>query len=323
MKIAPNKLKMKGHGLTFKILSLNSGGKMKKSVGLLLTISIIAISFAAIFVKWSDAPATIISMYRMYLACFLLLPMVWMKREEFIKLSKKDWMTLFLAGIFLALHFALWFGSLKLTTVASSTIILSLQPIVALLGGFLIYKERTSISTLMTIGISIIGVVMVGWGDVGLSSKSVIIGDILSFLSVIAIVGYLLIGQNQVKKISHWIYSFCVFLFAGFTLNIYNLIIGVPIGGYDTREWGIFLLLAIFPTIAHVIYNLLLNYVNTTTVSMSILGEPVGATILAVILLGEHVIGLQVVGGCFVLLGVFLFLIQQNKTYQLKTKAAK
>lgn len=296
---------------------------MKKSVGLLLTISIIAISFAAIFVKWSDAPATIISMYRMYLACFLLLPMVWMKREEFIKLSKKDWMTLFLAGIFLALHFALWFGSLKLTTVASSTIILSLQPIVALLGGFLIYKERTSISTLMTIGISIIGVVMVGWGDVGLSSKSVIIGDILSFLSVIAIVGYLLIGQNQVKKISHWIYSFCVFLFAGFTLNIYNLIIGVPIGGYDTREWGIFLLLAIFPTIAHVIYNLLLNYVNTTTVSMSILGEPVGATILAVILLGEHVIGLQVVGGCFVLLGVFLFLIQQNKTYQLKTKAAK
>lgn len=323
MKIAPNKLKMKGTGLTFKILSLNSGGKMKKSVGLLLTISIIAISFAAIFVKWSDAPATIISMYRMYLACFLLLPMVWMKREEFIKLSKKDWMTLFLAGIFLALHFALWFGSLKLTTVASSTIILSLQPIVALLGGFLIYKERTSISTLMTIGISIIGVVMVGWGDVGLSSKSVIIGDILSFLSVIAIVGYLLIGQNQVKKTSHWIYSFCVFLFAGFTLNIYNLIIGVPIGGYDTREWGIFLLLAIFPTIAHVIYNLLLNYVNTTTVSMSILGEPVGATILAVILLGEHVIGLQVVGGCFVLLGVFLFLIQQNKTYQLKTKAAK
>jgi drug/metabolite transporter (DMT)-like permease len=323
LKIVPNKLKMKGNGLTFKILSLNSGGKMKTSVGLLLTISIIAISFAAIFVKWSDAPAAIISMYRMYLACFLLLPMVWMKRGDFIKLSKKDWMTLFIAGIFLALHFALWFGSLKLTTVASSTIILSLQPIVALLGGFLIYKERASISTLMTIGISLIGVVMVGWGDFGLSSKSVIIGDILSFLSVIAIVGYLLIGQNQVKKISHWIYSFCVFLFAGLTLNIYNLIIGVPIGGYDTREWGIFLLLAIFPTIAHVIYNFLLNHVNTTTVSMSILGEPVGATILAVILLGEHVIGLQVVGGFFVLLGVFLFLIQQNKTYQLKTKVAK
>jgi drug/metabolite transporter (DMT)-like permease len=165
----------------------------------------------------------------------------------------------------------------------------------------------------MAIGISIIGVVMVGWGDFGLSNKSVIIGDVLSFLSVLAVVGYLLIGQNNVKKISHWNYSFCVFLFAGLSLNIYNLIIGISISGYDVREWEIFLLLAIFPTIAHVIYNFLLNYVNTTTVSMSILGEPIGATILAIVLLGEPVIGLQLVGGFIVLLGVFLFLIQQRK----------
>ncbi|MDQ1002790.1 drug/metabolite transporter (DMT)-like permease [Neobacillus niacini] len=139
-----------------------------------------------------------------------------------MKLSKKEWLFLCIAGVFLAMHFTLWFESLKLTTVASSTIILTLQPIVALLGGFLIYKERTSISTLMAIGISIIGVVMVGWGDFGLSNKSVIIGDVLSFLSVLSVVGYLLIGQNNVKKISHWIYSFCVFLFAGLSLNGYS-----------------------------------------------------------------------------------------------------
>ena len=289
---------------------------MKKPVGLLLTISIIAISFAAIFVKWSEAPSSVLSMYRMYLACVLLLPIIFVKRREFIKLSRREWLFLFISGVFLALHFALWFESLKLTTVASSTIILSLQPIVALLGGYLIYKERTSISTIMAIGISIIGIVMVGWGDFGLSSKSVIIGDILSFLSVIAVVGYLLIGQNKVKQISHWTYSFCVFFFAALSLNIYNLLVGVSIGGYDTREWGIFLLLAIFPTIAHVIYNYLLNYVNTTTISMTILGEPVGATILAVILLGESVFGIQIVGGLFVLLGVFVFLIQQRKLTQ-------
>ncbi|MGE7989154.1 DMT family transporter [Lysinibacillus fusiformis] len=286
---------------------------MKKHVGLLLTISIIAISFAAIFVKWSEAPATVISMYRMYLACILLSPIIFVKRREFFKLTNKEWLFLFVAGAFLALHFALWFESLKLTTVASSTIILSLQPIIALIGGYFIYKERTSVSTLLTIGISMIGVVMVGWGDFGLNSTSVIIGDILSFLSVIAIVGYLLIGQNNVKKISHWIYSFCVFLFAGITLTIYNIFMGIPIGGYDTREWGIFMLLAIFPTIAHVIYNFLLNYVNTTTVSMSILGEPIGATILAIFLLGERVIALQIVGGVIVLFGVFLFLMQQRK----------
>lgn len=159
-----------------------------------------------------------------------------------------------------------------------------LQPIVALLGGFLVYKERVSISTLLAIGISIIGVVMVGWGDLGQSSESVIMGDILSFLSVLAVVGYLLIGQNRVKRISHWIYSFCAFFFASLALALYNLITGVPTIGYDTHEWGVFLLLAIFLTIAHVIYNFLMNYVNTATISMSILGEPIGATILAVIL---------------------------------------
>ncbi|WP_246125587.1 DMT family transporter [Alkalicoccus halolimnae] len=281
--------------------------KKAPSVGLLLTISIIAISFAAIFVKWSDAPATIISMYRMYLACLLLLPIVIIKRKQLFLLKRKDWLILSISGVFLALHFALWFGSLKLTTVASSTIILALQPVVALIGGFLVYKERTNLFTVATIGISFIGIVMIGIGDLGLS-RAAVIGDILSFLSVIAIVAYLLIGQSTVRKISHWIYSFCVFLIAGVSLTVYNVIAQVPLGGYPYEEWQIFVLLAVFPTLAHVIYNLLLNYVNTSTISMSILGEPVGATILAIFLLGETVTILQTVGGSFVLLGVYLFL---------------
>ncbi|UFU00109.1 DMT family transporter [Radiobacillus kanasensis] len=285
---------------------------MKTSHGLLLTFSVIAISFAAIFVKWSEAPATIISMYRMYLACVLLLPILWFKREDIKRLTKKDWLFLALSGVFLAMHFALWFGSLKLTTVASSTIILSLQPIVALIGGFIFYKERVTIATILTIGISIVGVVIIGWGDLGLST-AVIIGDILSFLCVIAVVCYLLIGQNKVKTISHWVYSFFVFLFAGMALSVFNLIAGVSMVGYSSREWGIFALLAIFPTAAHVIYNSLLKYMNTATISMTILGEPVGATILAAILLNEQIIGMQIVGGFFVLVGVFLFLMQQRK----------
>lgn len=284
------------------------------SIAFPLTISIIVISFAAIFVKWSNAPSTILSMYRMYLACLLLLPVAWVKRAEFAKISKKNWILLAFSGVFLGTHFALWFKSLELTTVASSTIILALQPIVALAGVFLVYKERTTLSTILIIGISFIGVVLVGWGDIGLS-RSAIIGDLLSFLCVVAVVCYLLIGQNAVKKISHWIYSFCVFLFAGFSLMVFNLMAGVPMIGYPPREWGIFLLLAIFPTIAHIIYNWLLNYVDSTTISMSILGEPVGATILAAILLGERVTVWQLVGGMLVLVGVFLFLMRQKKSY--------
>jgi drug/metabolite transporter (DMT)-like permease len=286
------------------------------SIGLPLTISIIAVSFAAIFVKWSDAPSSILSMYRMWFASLLMIPVVWKNRGEFKKIEKKDWFYLFFSGTFLAMHFVLWFGSLKLTTVASSTIILSLQPLVSLVGGFWLFKERTTLPALLTMGMAIVGATMIGWGDWALS-KEAIIGDLLSFLSVIAVVGYLFIGQSTVKKVLHWIYSFSVFFFASIVLTIYNLCTGVAFGGYRAEEWGIFLLLAIVPTIAHVINNWLLNYVNATTISMSILGEPVGATLLAVLLLREHLVGWQIVGGILVLFGVFFFLLQQRKTLPL------
>lgn len=253
----------------------------------------------------------------MLMASALLVPIVWKKRAEFQKLSRKDWLLLVCSGLFLALHFALWFGSLKLTTVASSTIILALQPLVALIGGFLLYKERVAGSTILMMMIAFVGVVMVGWGDITVG-KMALIGDVLSFLCVIAVVCYLLIGQNVVKKFSHWVYSFSVFLIAGLFLALYNVMAGIPLVDYPRKEWGIFFLLAIFPTLAHLIYNWLLNYVNSTTISMTILGEPVGATILAAILLKEQITEWQILGGLLVLLGVFFFLIKQRKRVKYK-----
>ncbi len=251
-------------------------------------------------------------MYRMWIAALLMLPIVWRYRGDFKKITKRDWNLLLFSGAFLGLHFALWFGSLKLTTVASSTIILALQPVIAVIGGFLLYKERTNTSALLTMGIAVVGVVLIGWGDFALSTMA-IIGDILSFLSVIAVVGYLLIGQSVVKKVSHWIYSFLVFTIAAIFLTIFNVGTGVAFGGYDAKEWGIFLLLAVVPTISHVINNWLLNYVNATTISMSILGEPVGASALAFLLLGEKLTSMQIVGGLIVLISVFFFLFNQQK----------
>ncbi len=277
-----------------------------------LFVSIILISFSAIFVKWSDAPATVLSMYRMWFAGLMLLPIIWRKRREFKKLKMKDWYLFGFSGLFLALHFGLWFESLKLTTVASSTVILALQPIVSLAGGFILYKERTVPSALLAMGAAIGGAMMIGWGDFALSSRA-IMGDAFSFLCVISVVCYLLIGQSLVKKVSHWLYSFSVFIFAAIFLTLYNLTAHIELEHYEAREWGIFLLLAVIPTLAHLIFNWLMNYVNSTAISMSVLGEPVGATALAIFLLGEQVTGWQITGGCIVLTGVFLFLIQQRK----------
>ncbi|PGC29400.1 EamA family transporter [Bacillus pseudomycoides] len=289
--------------------------KQEKSIALPLAVSIIAISFAAVFVKMSSAPSSILSMYRLWIIVLFMLPIVWKKREEFRRIQKRDWYFLIGSGFFLALHFLLWFASLKFTTVASSTIILALQPIVSLVGGFFLFKERTTYSAIATMGIAILGVMCIGWGDLGLSGEA-IFGDILSFLSVIAVVGYLFIGQTTVKKVSHWIYSFTVFAFAGIFIAIYNVVMNVPFTGYSTWDWWIFILLAIVPTASHMINNWLLNYVNATTISMSILGEPVGASILAFFLLGEKLNSMQVIGSVLVLCGVSIFLLQQQKRVQ-------
>lgn len=294
---------------------------MKKSIAIPLAISIVAVSFSAIFVKWSDAPSTVLSMYRMWFACVLMLPIVWTKRAEFRKIGKREARMLVFSGLFLALHFALWFESLKLTTVASSTIILALQPLVSLLGGFLFFKERTTKASVFMMVIAMFGVALIGWGDFGLSAQA-IHGDLLSFLCVIAVVGYLFIGQSVVRKLSHWIYSFSVFLSAAVFLTIYNVATAQELFAYPAHEWGVFALLAIVPTLAHIINNWLLNYVNATTISVSILGEPVGASLLAVWLLGEHMTGIQIAGGLLVLTGMFLFLMRQSSGVASKGKTS-
>lgn len=287
---------------------------MKKSVVFLLTVAVICIAFAAIFVKLSEAPASIISMYRMMFAGILLSPIVYRYKSEFLKLAIREWISLTIAGLFLAMHFGFWFGSLQLTSVASSTIILALQPVVAMVAAYLIYKETVNIRVAVSVFVSFAGVVIISWGDFSFVNLSDFTGNILSFLSVVAVVCYFMIGQKAVRTLKHWIYSFIVFSIAGLFLLIYNIATQTELSGYPPAEWMLFILLAIFPTIAHVIFNYLLNQVSPTTVSMAMLLEPIGASILAFLILSETLSILQLLGGMIVLLGVFFFLMSQRRS---------
>jgi drug/metabolite transporter (DMT)-like permease len=107
-----------------------------------------------------------------------------------------------------------------------------------------------------------------------------------------------------------YLYSLIVFISAAIVFAIYNLVTSIPFFAYPAREWGIFVLLAVVPTVfGHILFNWLLQYASATTVSMNILGEPVGASILAFLLLGEQLSGLQWAGGVLVMagLGVYLY----------------
>jgi drug/metabolite transporter (DMT)-like permease len=286
---------------------------LKIPVFIPLLIGIIAVSFSSIFVKWSDAPVSVQGMYRLAFTLFLMLPFTLKHITALRNIALREWILLLLSGIFLALHFLFWMGSLKLTTVASSTILLSLQPVFVMAGAYFAFREKTSKPAIIGMLVAITGAVMIGWGDIGIS-KQHIQGDILSILGTIVVAVHMLIGQKLLKTIPAAIYSFFVFLSAVVVFAVYNTLLYIPMTGYSDKDWGIFVLLAIVPTIfGHVLFNWLLKYVTAATISMAILGEPVGATLLAYLLLNEALTFSQWAGGAIVLLGLYSFLKNTRK----------
>lgn len=295
--------------------------KLPVSPTIPLLIGVVAISFSSILVKWSEAPASILGMYRLFFTIIILFPFLPWKQMKHIskKLTIKDWTLLFISGIFLGLHFLFWMDSLKHTTVASSMILTTLEPVFVMIGAYFLFKEKTSPIGLLSVCLAITGSIIIASGDIGLSSTA-LYGDFLSILGTLAVAIHMLAGQNLCRKIPPSIYSTFVFLIGGTILLFYNLANNVSLVHYAKNDWIIFLLLAFIPNIfGHVLFNWLLKYVDATTISMSILGEPIGAIILAYLLLGEGITLLQTIGGVLAIFGVGIFLKTKSNSVASQT----
>ena len=244
---------------SYKIVSMNSTAKTSWSLLLPLVVGMIAISFAPILVRYSNAPASVQGMYRMLFTFLLMLPFAWRQRQAIRSISRGDWLRLGAAGLFLALHFLLWMESLSYTSIASSTIMLTLEPVFVAIGAYLVFKDKLKPVALIGIAASIAGAVLVSSGDFGLS-ESAFFGDTLSFLGTIAIAVNMIIAKQLMARVPSYVYSLLVFGITTVFFAIYNTAAGVQMTGYAPREWGLFLLLAIIPTVfGHMIFNWLLD----------------------------------------------------------------
>lgn len=291
----------------------------------ILLMGVVAISFSSILVKWSAAPASILGMYRLLMTVIMLFPFLpWKNLKNVSKdINKRDWLLIFISGLFLGLHFLFWMDSLKYTTVASSMILTTLEPVFVMIGAYFIYKEKTNFFGILSILIAITGSIIIASGDIGLSSTA-LYGDLLSILGTLAVAIHMLAGQNLCRKISPLLYSFFVFLIGGIILFFYNIINRVSLIEYPVNDWWIFLLLALVPNIfGHALFNWLLKFVDATTISMAVLGEPIGAIILAYLLLGETTSLSQIIGGILSIIGVSMFLKQKSSKLQISNEAIK
>lgn len=279
-----------------------------------IIIGVVSVALSAIFVKMTAADSGVTAFYRMLFSVLIMSPLFLMKyTHEIKKLTRRDWVFTAIAGVFLAFHFILWFESLNYTSVASSTVLVTMQPLFAFAGTYFFFKERLSFKTLVSGGIAILGSVLIGYGDFKVSGDA-LYGDILAIIACALITAYLLFGQDVRKRLSLVTYTFVVYNVSTITLFFYIIFKGESFGPYPATEWMWFLLLAIIPNLlGHTLFNWALKWVSTNVISIAILFEPVGAAVLAYFILGELLTASQIIGGSVVLAGIILFITDYEK----------
>ena len=282
---------------------------IEKHPMIMIVVGVIGISLSSIFVKYSSAPSAVTAAFRLLWTVLLLGPAVIgpkTSRQELTAISRKNALLSALSGLFLAIHFVLWFESLQHTSVASSTTIVCTEVIWVALGFCLLLKGTLSPVTLGAIVLSLSGSVMIALSDS--QGGGHLYGDILALLAAIAVAVYTLIGRIVRQEVSTGVYTFIVYVSCAAVLVMTCLTQGYRLFAYGVSPIIVGLLLALFSTIlGHSIFSWCLKYFSPAFVSASKLCEPVAAAILAGFLFGEIPGRMQLAGGALVLVGVLWY----------------
>ena len=274
-----------------------------------IIIGIIGISLSSIFVKYSPAPSAVTAAWRLLWTVVLMSPLVLGKqqlRQELMQAGRKNILLSCLSGIFLAVHFALFFESLRHTSVASSTTIVCTEVIWVSLGFWLFMKGKISKRALLAIAVTLIGSALIAFSD---SASGIhLYGDILSLLAAIAVAVYMLIGRVVQRELSTSVYTFVVYGACEISLLILCAAQQYSLFAFGIAPIIVGMLLAVFSTIlGHSIFSWCLKFFSPSFVSASKLCEPVVAAILAVFLFHEIPKGLQILGGALIIGGVLYY----------------
>ncbi len=280
-------------------------------------LSVVSFAWSGILVKYCGLASSNIAAGRMVLSVVLMAPFAYRPSIQALKtLSTRQRFVLILAGLSLGVHFAVWMASLSYISVANSVILVTMNPIFVSLGSRFLLKEPPSHRTVAGLIIAGAGAIFVAWSDRGGGDHS-LWGNFLALLGAVMFSVYLLAGRHlrgEISTVAHVfpIYSVCT-VFLLFVSVLHSVFSSPPVIGeflqVESKDWIFLLLLALVPTIiGHNALNWTLGHIPSPIVSMGILGEPVLASILAFWLLGEGMSTLQLIGGGFVLGGVFLAL---------------
>lgn len=300
---------------------------------LVLFFGVLAISSGSILVRLAqgeDMPSLVIAAWRLTLASLVLLPLALRyRRSELQQMTRSAWGLAVLSGFMLALHFASWISSLAYTSVASSTVLVTTSPLwVGLTAPFLL-KEALSKALKIGIPLAMLGSVLIGVADVlavvdgrlvfsltqFTNQPNPLLGNGLALIGAVAASAYLLIGRRLRFGMSLLSYTAVVYSAAAFFLVILALVSGYNLLGYSSIAYLVMILMALFPQlVGHSSYNWALGFLPAASVSIIVIAEPVGATLLAFLVFKEIPNGLTLAGSALLLAGIVYASLPARKT---------
>ena len=260
--------------------------------------------YSAVAIKCVDASGLVIAFYRLWFA----IPLLWMLAAAIPSMRRRlgwDWLVgCFVGGTLFGVHQVLFFTAMKLTSVANVTIIGALQPVLVLFVAGPLFGEHVRGRSLGWAGLALLGTALVVLGSAGMPSASPR-GDVLAFLNLFAFTAYFLASKRIRERVGAWEY-----VIGMSTVSTLVVTAAVEVAGSDLTSPGpadlvILLTLAIFPgTLGHVLTNWAHAHASAFSISMILLAVPVVSSAGAVVVLGESLAGLQVLGGVIVLASI-------------------
>lgn len=274
-----------------------------------LAIAVVAVSTSAILVRFSAAPSIVKAFYRVLFTTLLLAPFAVVRhRDAFSRLTARDWLVAGAGGVALAIHFASWFESLEFTSVAASVTIVQSQVLFVAIGASWLLAEHVTRRTIAGMALALVGIAVLSIGDSltgAVAGPAPLYGNGLALVGAVCAAGYVLAGRSLRQRIALIPYVIVVYSVCAIVLLVLVFVDGAALADYPASEWLLFVGMAVGPGIfGHTVLNWALAHLESSVVSVSLLGEPIGSALLALLLLGEVPSVVTVVGGAVILLGI-------------------
>jgi drug/metabolite transporter (DMT)-like permease len=280
-----------------------------------LALALLGIAFAGPLVALSSSEPVTIAVWRLgfsllIVGAFLAATGDW---REWRRINRRELTLAVVGGVLLALHFWAWNASIRLTTIAASVTLVSLQPAVVAVISAVALREAPSKRQVLGIAVAIGGALIIAAPDFDRGIAPVgnrpLLGNLLATSAAVTAAIYYTIGRRLRGTLGIWAYVGIVYSSAFLTLLVIALSRSVALVPQSPREIAIFAGLAIGPMlIGHTGMNWALKYLPAYVVNLTVLGEPVGATLLGALIPSIRQIPTvnTLLGGAIVLTGVLI-----------------